>query len=63
MPKIVRPTQPIKDRVAAENAIAQSLKNEANIEFIALMTDVELPAMMEEVKITEEERDEILSED
>ena len=50
MPKIVRPTTEIKDRVAAENAIAQSLKNEANIEFIALMTDVELPDMTEEVQ-------------
>lgn len=49
MPKIVRPTQSIKDRIAAENAIAQSQKNEANIEFIALMTDVELPDMTEEV--------------
>lgn len=48
MPKIVRPTQSIRDRAAAEHAIAQSLKNEANIEFIALMTDVELPDMMEE---------------
>ena len=50
MPKIVRPTTELKDRAAAENAIAQSLKNEANIEFIALMTDVELPDMTEEVQ-------------
>lgn len=50
MPKIVRPNTEIRDRVAAENAIAQSLRNEANIEFIALMTDVELPDMTEEVQ-------------
>ena len=50
MPKIVRLTTGLKDRAAAENAIAQSLKNEANIEFIALMTDVELPDMTEEVQ-------------
>lgn len=50
MPKIVRPTQPIKDRAAAEYTVAQALKNEANIEFVALMTDVELPDMTEEVQ-------------
>jgi hypothetical protein len=48
MPKIVRPTQSIRDRAEAEHAVAQTLKNEANIEFIALMTDVELPDNAEE---------------
>lgn len=50
MPRIEKRKQTIRDRAAAEYAVAQTLKNEANIEYIALMADIELPGMGEEVQ-------------
>lgn len=46
MPKpitVERPTGDLYDRAMLENAKAQAEQNKANIDYIAMMTDVEIP--------------------
>lgn len=38
----------LKEKAALENAEAASIKNTANIDYIAMMTDVEIPTEEEE---------------
>ena len=47
---VERPTQDLYERAMLENAKAQAEQNAANIDYIAMMTDVEIP--------TEEQRQE-----
>ena len=40
---VERPTQDLYERALLENARAQAEQNAANIDYIAMMTDVEIP--------------------
>lgn len=52
--KIIKNRQSPKDRKEQENAISQAEINRSNIEYIAMMADVELDA---ESEVTEDEQE------
>ena len=41
--KIIRRPRNLQEQAETENSIAQNYKNKANIDYIAMMADIEIP--------------------